>query len=760
MSKPKFRTAADTCADCSAPDPVWASVNRGVYMCNDCAGIHRNLGRHVSQVKHLHRSTWHPNQQNMVHQLAMVGSNSIWEHSLLDPAQMRSGKRKPNPSDSVHPTKNEFIRAKYEQLAYVHRPPRRDDDDLGKQLHSSVRTANLDTSLRLLSLGAQANYFHMDRGNTPLHVAAKAGQSLQCELLVTYGADPAALDSNRLPPEDLARNEGHTELADRLVELQYELSDRLSYFVWGLKPDHKTRNHYAMPKVRDNGVGLDGRKRLQALSNQIFEELAMDVYDEVDRRETELIWQQHKQSGGKVAPTADHVAVPFLTVNPEYSTTRNQGRQKLARFTQQEFFVLITDILCDIIRRQSLYDGSNNNLLQRSLSSEDPIYDLPPDGNLDYQSIENSAVRGNQQVSIPLSEFLKVKQKLQEKEETVTKLMELNRDLSTKVTNLAKQNYELLKQKPQPGQYTSAFRPTPYTAPNSKPPFTPSSTISPRSGSANSITRPTSSYNHNDSFGSQSSLASSGSQRRQTIHETLGGSHAKPEPEFVTSTKDKTMDDSMKKPHRLRDQSPHNSVGSDYDNSGPPGGSTEQSRSKRTSPASMEATTDKKNTSVDQNVNINENNNHATEKSESPSAQVEGTPHKPEHLQRYDEVIRKTETVTRNISSLLQAAQKGKSESYPACAENILTVVQEIVALFPEDLNDPDMKNVIIKLGGGAEKLRNRCKEVAEQGIAFNAKQVTEEIIKNAYDIAKAEKELVTMITKLQSLETSQDSSS
>ena len=59
------------------------------------------------------------------------------------------------------PTKNDFIRAKYEQLSFVHRPPKRDDEDLGKQLHSSVRTANLDTSLRLLSLGAQANFYHI-----------------------------------------------------------------------------------------------------------------------------------------------------------------------------------------------------------------------------------------------------------------------------------------------------------------------------------------------------------------------------------------------------------------------------------------------------------------------------------------------------------------------------------------------------------------------------------------------------------------------
>jgi len=81
-----------------------------------------------------------------------------------------------------------------------------------------------------------------EKGNTPVHVAAKAGQSLQVELLVTYGADPAACDTNKLTPESLARGEGHHELADRLVELQYELSDRMSNFVWGMKPGSYIRN--------------------------------------------------------------------------------------------------------------------------------------------------------------------------------------------------------------------------------------------------------------------------------------------------------------------------------------------------------------------------------------------------------------------------------------------------------------------------------------------------------------------------------------
>lgn len=44
-----------------------------------------------------------------------------------------------------------------------------------------------------------------EKGTTPLHVAAKAGQILQAELLVVYGADPGAPDINERTPMDYAR---------------------------------------------------------------------------------------------------------------------------------------------------------------------------------------------------------------------------------------------------------------------------------------------------------------------------------------------------------------------------------------------------------------------------------------------------------------------------------------------------------------------------------------------------------------------------
>lgn len=29
------------CADCNEPEPTWASTNLGVFICTQCAGVHR-----------------------------------------------------------------------------------------------------------------------------------------------------------------------------------------------------------------------------------------------------------------------------------------------------------------------------------------------------------------------------------------------------------------------------------------------------------------------------------------------------------------------------------------------------------------------------------------------------------------------------------------------------------------------------------------------------------------------------------------------
>ena len=42
--------------------PRWASWNIGIFVCIRCAGIHRNLGVHISKVKSVNLDSWTPHQ--------------------------------------------------------------------------------------------------------------------------------------------------------------------------------------------------------------------------------------------------------------------------------------------------------------------------------------------------------------------------------------------------------------------------------------------------------------------------------------------------------------------------------------------------------------------------------------------------------------------------------------------------------------------------------------------------------------------------
>lgn len=88
------------------------------------------------------------------------------------------------------------------------------------------------------------------------------------------------------------RMAGHRDLADRLTECVYEVVDRLSFFLTSQKPDHKQGQHFVFPDISDGIIvppelTKNARQKLQQLPNKQFEDLVMDVYDEIDRRETE-----------------------------------------------------------------------------------------------------------------------------------------------------------------------------------------------------------------------------------------------------------------------------------------------------------------------------------------------------------------------------------------------------------------------------------------------------------------------------------------
>ncbi|XP_059104832.1 ARF GTPase-activating protein GIT2 isoform X5 [Peromyscus eremicus] len=699
--------SSDVCADCSGPDPSWASVNRGTFICDECCSVHRSLGRHISQVRHLKHTPWPPTLLQMVETLYNNGANSIWEHSLLDPASIMSGRRKASPQDKVHPNKAEFIRAKYQMLAFVHRLPCRDDDsvtakDLSKQLHSSVRTGNLETCLRLLSLGAQANFFHPEKGSTPLHVASKAGQILQAELLAVYGADPGTQDSSGKTPVDYARQGGHHELAERLVEIQYELTDRLAFYLCGRKPDHKNGQHFIIPQMADSSLDVSelakaAKKKLQSLSNHLFEELAMDVYDEVDRRETDAVWLATQNHSTLVTETT---VVPFLPVNPEYSSTRNQGRQKLARFNAHEFATLVIDILSDAKRRQqgSPLSRSKENveLILRTVSNQHSTESQDND-QPDYDSVAS-----DEDTDVETRASKANRQKLQTLQ---SENSSLRKQATTNVCQVQTgpdypdtSSHSSLKRRPS----ARGSRPmSMYETGSGQKPYLPL-------GEAN---RPEESRTRLQPFPvhiGRSALVTSSSSL----------------PSFP-STLSWSRDESARRASRLEKQ--NSTPESDYDNT----------------PYDTEPDDTVSNRKGRQRSMVWPGDSSLPDTAELhlvPSSTLPST----------EDVIRKTEQITKNIQELLRAAQENKHDSYIPCSERIHVAVTEMAALFPKKPKSDTVRTSLRLLTSSAYRLQSECRKAlpGDASLPTDVQLVTQQVIQCAYDIAKAAKQLVTITTK------------
>ena len=98
------------CADCGTSEETeWSVWNHGVFVCIKCAGIHRQIGVHVSKVKSTQFDKW---KNNELHFIKGIGGNVN--------ANKRHENRKPkyfiNPSECAHVdyVRKYFIRSKYE----------------------------------------------------------------------------------------------------------------------------------------------------------------------------------------------------------------------------------------------------------------------------------------------------------------------------------------------------------------------------------------------------------------------------------------------------------------------------------------------------------------------------------------------------------------------------------------------------------------------------------------------------------------------
>jgi len=99
------------CVDCDAKGPRWVSWNLGIFVCIRCAGIHRNLGVHISKVKSVNLDSWTPQQVSCMQIMGNSRARAVYE------ANIPEGFRRPQTDAQL----DTFIRAKYEKKKYIAR---------------------------------------------------------------------------------------------------------------------------------------------------------------------------------------------------------------------------------------------------------------------------------------------------------------------------------------------------------------------------------------------------------------------------------------------------------------------------------------------------------------------------------------------------------------------------------------------------------------------------------------------------------------
>jgi hypothetical protein len=113
LSKLSKLPGNNECADCTARFPGWAALPHGVFLCINCAQIHRHIGRHISQVKSISSGTylWHEDEVAVMKAAGNVNVSMLLG-SPPKPAASRSTE------DALL-----FAKAKYEEKRWATKSP-------------------------------------------------------------------------------------------------------------------------------------------------------------------------------------------------------------------------------------------------------------------------------------------------------------------------------------------------------------------------------------------------------------------------------------------------------------------------------------------------------------------------------------------------------------------------------------------------------------------------------------------------------------
>ncbi|XP_068762725.1 arf-GAP with dual PH domain-containing protein 1-like isoform X2 [Montipora capricornis] len=116
LRKIQRQNGNDLCADCCGSEPKYACLNKGLFLCQSCCGVHRSFRNKVPRIKSVEIDFWTEDMLEFMKQHGNDKGNVIWAKNV--PIFYR----RPRPEDA-HVLKEQWIRAKYERKEFVDGAP-------------------------------------------------------------------------------------------------------------------------------------------------------------------------------------------------------------------------------------------------------------------------------------------------------------------------------------------------------------------------------------------------------------------------------------------------------------------------------------------------------------------------------------------------------------------------------------------------------------------------------------------------------------
>jgi len=220
------------CVDCDNKGPRWASWNLGLFLCIRCAGIHRNLGVHISKVKSVNLDSWTPQQVASMQQMQNSKARAVYEAGIPEDF------RRPQTDSAVEA----FVRQKYEKKKFIQpnwQPSKPPDFpigfDQGEEAANNLSKAKAEVAKKVVlparsptapvtSRPAVAKTEPPRPVTAPSPSSVPASTSASADLLGLMGSSPAPASASVKQPAAAAATIPSSASSD-LLGLQAEFGD-------------------------------------------------------------------------------------------------------------------------------------------------------------------------------------------------------------------------------------------------------------------------------------------------------------------------------------------------------------------------------------------------------------------------------------------------------------------------------------------------------------------------------------------------------